>query len=273
MKYSNPLSPAAIVMAAGKGTRMKSDLPKVLHNILGRPMLSHVLSVLKEVGVQDVCLILNPQTEPFLEFLNNHGNLTICIQKQQRGTADAVASCAVAFPEVKSPSYANGELFHGKPLTNRHILICCGDTPALNPDTLREFVDACVKRKCPLGVIGIEHPKPTGYGRLIVDQNHLLKCITEEKDADEATKKVRLINTGFIFAETSFLFELLSAVTPANAQKEYYLTDCFALAYERGQPAYVYTADEITPFSGINTPEQLKDLENWLIKNRVERCD
>ena len=259
-------------MAAGKGTRMQSDLPKVLHPILGKPMLSHVLSTLREIGIQDICLILSPQTEQFIDFISNNSGLTICLQKQQRGTADAVASCAAAFPQVTAPRYMQGELFRGKTLSNHHILICCGDTPALDPVILRKFVDNCLKMQCPLGVIGIEHSNPTGYGRLIVDQNHHLQRIVEERDADAATKQVRLINTGIMFAQTSFIFDLLDAIKPNNAQHEYYLTDCFALAASRGRPAYVYTAGEEVSFSGINTPQQLQELEKWLLDKRKGLC-
>ena len=252
-------------MAAGKGTRMKSDLPKVLHNFLGKPMLFHVISTLREVGIKDICLILNSQTDPFHEFVEQDKGLTICIQKEQRGTGDAIASGSVAMPQVKPPYYTHATLHTQNKLYNQHVIICCGDTPALRPSILREFIDNCYRTQCSLGVIGLTHPNPTGYGRMILDNKGHLQRIVEEKDADAITKQIHLINTGIIFADTQFLFGLLDDIKPNNSQNEYYLTDCFALAAGRGHPAYVHVTNDVVSFSGINTPQQLKDLESLVL--------
>jgi bifunctional UDP-N-acetylglucosamine pyrophosphorylase/glucosamine-1-phosphate N-acetyltransferase len=262
---SNPtITIAAIVLAAGKGTRMKSDLPKVLHQVQGTPMVVHVLKTLEQMKIDDVCLILNPDLAPFKPLLREHPHLRVCVQTAQRGTADAVASACGAFSHVKKPHYTDSQLHHGTPMQASHVIICCGDTPALRADILKDFVSSCLDSGCELGVIGALHPQPTGYGRLVRNAHGHLEKIVEEKDATDEIRSINLINTGLIFARADLLFDLLDEIQPNNKQGEYYLTDCFALAAARNKPSHVYITEDYFSFSGVNTQEQLKEIEHWL---------
>ena len=120
----------------------------------------------------------------------------------------------------------------------------------------------------PLGVIGMEHPEPTGYGRLVLDELGNLERIVEEKDASDEIKKINLCNTGIVLAKTDVLFDLLDKLTLQNAQAEYYLTDCFELAKENSQKTFVFKSPDYNTFQGINTQQQLQDVEQWLNNNQ-----
>lgn len=256
-----PVSVAGIILAAGKGTRMKSDVPKVLHRVGGVPMLERVFEALHQSGVQDMCVILNSNLKPFKEFIHQHNRISICIQEQQQGTADAVASSAVAFSDIKSPAYNKAYLHQGGNLKNEFVLICYGDMPALKGELLQAFMAECLAKKAEIGVIGMKHPRPLGYGRLVLDSHQQLLKVVEEKDADSKTKAIDICNTGIVFARTRTLFKLLARIAPHNAQKEYYLTDCFQLAREEGTSCHVHITDDYQRFDGVNDLEQLANIE------------
>lgn len=263
---TSPRSVAGLILAAGKGTRMKSDLPKVLHPVRQKSMLEWVMKAFAEADVTKLCVILGGNLTPFETFLKDHPNLTVCIQEAQRGTADAVASAAVAFSAGKKAPYNQSRLFKGPSLTCENILIGYGDMPALDGKLLATFVTTCLDKDAHIGLIGMRHPEPKGYGRLVLDQQHSLLKIVEEKDADEQTKRINICNSGIVFAKTNFLFELLAEVTPNNAQGEYYLTDCFALAHKKGLRCHVHITDDYQSFNGVNDPAQLAAIETWMTK-------
>lgn len=258
---------AGIVLAAGKGTRMKSDLPKVLHPVCGIPMVERVLTALEQAQIREHCAVLSKDLTAFAGFLASRPDLAVAIQEQQQGTADAVGAAAQAFEGLTVPSYARAKLLRGGPLQSAYVLICYGDMPALSAEVLREFVASCFQSKAELGLIGMRHPRPTGYGRLVLDKEGRLEKIVEEKDATPLERTIDLCNTGIVFARARTLFTLLDEIRPNNAQKEYYLTDCFAIAHRKGLKTNVFITDDYRPFDGVNDPEQLKHLEDW-IKSR-----
>lgn len=254
---------AGIILAAGKGSRMQSNLPKVLHLLDGKPLLERVYDTLKNVGIQDICLVLSSETAPFEGFLASHPNTAVCIQKNRLGTADAVAAAHSAFKDAAPAPYSQGQLVKGRPSKKKYVLICYGDTPCLEKKTLSEFVSQSLAQKKRLSVIGMIHPEPTGYGRIIRDKQGAMLKIVEEKDASDEERKVNLCNTGIVFAEISFLYKLLSEVNNVNAQGEFYLTDCFKLSKEAGEDVFVYETDQYRSFDGVNTPQQLQALVQW----------
>lgn len=264
MSPSNNLSVSAVILAAGLGKRMKSDLPKVLHKVCGRPMLEWILDALSTTSVNDICLVLGGQLADFSNFLVKFPQTRICIQKNRLGTGDAVAATAICFQGVKTPKFSSGERLRGNAIKVDYLLICAGDTPAIRGEILEEFMTECLDASAELGVLGMNVPNPHGYGRLVLDRNGQLQSIVEEKDADAVTKSLKLCNTGIIFAKADLLFELLDGLTPQNAQGEYYLTDCFAAARQRGLPVFVKATDNYQEFSGVNDPEQLKAVELWM---------
>lgn len=266
---------AGLVLAAGKGTRMKSPIPKVLHQIAGKAILDWVIGCLREAGYRDMCVVINDDIAANADFRAAYGDLTLCAQRGQRGTGDAVASAAHGIRGARVATYTQGALIQGSPVDCTHVLICAGDVPGMRSSVLRDFVDECLATGSPLGVLGMDVPEPKGYGRLVMetrgsgdDARRVLVKIVEEKDADEATRRLTVCNSGVVFAEARLLFELLADLTPANAQNEYYLTDIFALGRERGHSAHVYTAPDWTAFLGINDQDQLKAIERTMLARR-----
>jgi bifunctional UDP-N-acetylglucosamine pyrophosphorylase/glucosamine-1-phosphate N-acetyltransferase len=260
---------SAIILAAGKGTRMKSSLPKVLHPVMGRTMVEWVIEVARKSGASDMTLVLSQDTKPFDELLARCQGVRVTVQNQQRGTGDAVASAAAAFEQAKIPAWAQSVLKTGVPSKSGWVLICAGDTPAMNPQTIREFIQGTISSNKKLGVLGMRVPEPRGYGRLVQTQTGGLARIVEERDANSEERAINLVNTGVVFAEVSWLFSLLSGISPNNAQNEYYLTDIFAAAVGRGEAAYVYETQDAEQFAGVNDRSQLEAVERVMMKAKI----
>lgn len=260
------IRPAALVLAAGKGTRMKSELPKVLHPVCGRPMLEHILDCLGTCGIsnQHICLVLGGDLEAFAPILQNRA-CSVVEQHQRRGTGDAVASTALAFSHQTPPPYTDAKLLAGGDLGAEDLIICAGDTPALRAEILEAFIQQCRQKNSDLAVIGMNHPEPTGYGRLLVNDQQELLGIIEEKDATAEQKRITLCNTGVIYAKRALLFDLLSQITCNNAQGEYYLTDCFGLARKQAKAVDVFSCQDFQSFAGVNRRDQLAAIEAWMI--------
>lgn len=261
---------SAIVLAAGKGTRMKSNLPKVLHSIAGRPMVSWALKAVRDAGMKDISLVLGPDTSRFADFLKSQPQLRVAIQHQQLGTGDAVASAASVFTDAAIPAYTKGELRSGEKIQSEWVMVVTGDTPAVRALTLKNFAEQVIKSGKSLGVLGMNAPDPRGYGRLLRDSKGGLLRIVEERDADSETKKITLCNSGIIMARTKKLFELLTQISPNNSQNEYYLTDVFGLASRNGETAFVFDQGEAQEFAGVNDRIQLETMERWILDQRYQ---
>jgi bifunctional UDP-N-acetylglucosamine pyrophosphorylase/glucosamine-1-phosphate N-acetyltransferase len=191
------------------------------------------------------------------------------IQHHKLGTGDAVAATACGFAKETFPEYSRGHLYRGTELSAPYVIICAGDTPALDPKMIQDFLTTCHRQKVRIGVIGMRHPYPTGYGRLVVDEQQRLSQIVEEKDASSQIKAITLCNSGVVFAERAFLFELLKQLDSNNAQNEYYLTDCFQIASRMGESALVFETDHYQSFAGVNRRDQLAEVERFLIQEKV----
>lgn len=257
---------AGIVLAAGKGTRMRSMRPKVLHTVLGRPMVGWVLDSLAKAGVKQSVMVIGSDQTPFADFLRQHSDLALAVQHRQKGTADAVASAYGLFADGSTPiPYAEGSILRGGALEATHVLICAGDTPALDGEELARFIRS--HGTSDVAILGMEPADPKGYGRLVVVDG-VLTGIIEEKDADTDTKKIRLVNSGVVLARRDVLFKLLAQVTPNNAQGEYYLTDVVKLAHQQGYATTAYVASEAQQFAGVNDRHQLASIEEWMLVRR-----
>lgn len=261
---------SALILAAGKGTRMKSTLPKVLHPVMGRSMIEWVIDAAKKAGATDTTLVLSLDNRPFAGIINQHPDTKLTVQKTQRGTGDAVASAAKAYKKAKSPSWSDGELIAGSPSDADWILVCAGDTPAIHPQTIRNFIQSVIDSGRDLGVLGMIVPDPKGYGRLVKTSDGGLQKIIEERDADAATKKINLCNSGVIFARTDRLFGLLEGLSPTNSQSEYYLTDIFGAAASQGKAAHVFETAAAAEFQGVNDRAQLAAVEAVMLKQKLE---
>lgn len=274
MMQVNPPLPShtisALILAAGKGTRMKSALPKVLHPVMGQPMLKWIMEVVRKAGATDVTLVLSPDSKPFEGLLDEHPDVSVAVQTTQRGTGDAVASAAKAYKNAAKPSWSDSQLLRGKPSSAEWVLICAGDTPGINSQTIRDFINASLRSNRKLAVLGMNVKEPKGYGRIITDSHGGVLRITEERDADAEVKKLKLCNSGIIFAQVAWLYELLGGLTPNNAQNEYYLTDVFTASSLANHSAFVFQTDAESEFSGVNDRFQLAELERSMMRRRIQ---
>jgi bifunctional UDP-N-acetylglucosamine pyrophosphorylase / glucosamine-1-phosphate N-acetyltransferase len=245
---------AAIILAAGKGTRMKSDTHKVLHPIAGRPMLMHLMASVDELSPAKKVVVVGSGKEQLEAALA--GSADLAVQEPQLGTGHAV-------------QMAEGALagFDGD------VLILYGDVPFVPTATMQTMVDRLNAADAPaVVVLAFEPEDPTGYGRVIVQDGKIVKMV-EQKDATEAEKAVKLSNSGLMAVKAADLFGLLARVTDDNAQKEYYLTDIVNIANADGRACVAVTTD---PFdvAGINSRAQLAEMEGeWQKRRRQQAMD
>ncbi len=249
---TNPI--AAIILAAGKGTRMKSDLHKVLHPIAGRPMLMHLLASVDALKPAKKVVVVGSGKEQLEAALA--GSADLAVQEPQLGTGHAVQMAEAALSG-----------FAGD------VLILYGDVPFVPTATMQAMVDRLNAPDAPAVVVLAFSPDdPTGYGRVIVADGRIVKMV-EQKDASEAEKAVKLSNSGLMAVKARDLFGLLARVTDDNAQREYYLTDIVNIANGDGR---ICVAVETDPFdvAGINSRAQLADMEGqWQARRRLAAMD
>ncbi|OPX84508.1 MAG: Bifunctional protein GlmU [Pelotomaculum sp. PtaB.Bin104] len=236
---------AAVILAAGKGTRMNSKLPKVLHPVCGSPMLSYVIDAVTGAGVNQVVVVAGYAAELVSRAVE--GKAEVVIQAEQLGTAHALIQ---AEPCLKN--------FSGS------LLVLCGDTPLIEAGTLAKLVDQHQSAGVAATVLTAEVADPTGYGRVIRDGEGRVLKIIEEKDASPAEELVREVNTGIYCFKADGLFDVLKQIIPANAQGEYYLTDAISIYAGRGQDVGVVVIQNPKEFAGINDRVQLAGAEQYL---------
>jgi UDP-N-acetylglucosamine pyrophosphorylase len=244
---------AVIIMAAGKGTRMQSDLPKVLHQANGRPLIDYVLDTANALDPDKIILIVGHQAELVKEATSRY-SLTAALQKPQLGTGHAVMQAE-----------AHLHNFDGD------VLILSGDAPLVNIGTLQELIAFHRARNGAATVLTAELHDPTGYGRVIRqnESDSVLK-IVEHKDATKEELAVREINSGVYVFNSRLLFTALGQINTDNAQQEYYLTDVFGICFQSGKRVYAFRTDNPNEIIGINTPEQLKEAEKLLLQNEIK---
>ena len=242
---------ATLILAAGKGTRMKSDLVKVLHPVAGRPMLDYVLNLAERMGSSRIAVIIGHQADLVEARYGNRG-LAFVYQREQLGTGHAVLQAREAFAGYRGT-----------------ILILCGDVPLLQASTIRELMDRHRASGAALTVLTTLLEDPFGYGRVVKDAGGSVLGIVEHRDATDEQRKIREINTGIYCAENPFLFEAVAGIGNDNAQREYYFTDLFAIARRKG----VRTASVVAPDSGevmgINSPDDLARATQ-IVQERLE---
>ena len=228
-----------VVLAAGMGKRMKSALPKVLHPLAGRSLLAHVLDRSRELSPGRL-VVIHGHGGDQVRSAQDAPDLRWALQSPQLGTGHAVAQ---ALPELDD---------------SQPTLILSGDVPLIGAATLHRLLAAAGSDK--LAILTVDMPDPTGYGRIVRDAKGI-KAIVEHKDADSATRAIREINTGIMVAPTRPLRRWLANLSNQNAQGEYYLTDIVAMAVADGVPVTSAHPDHIWETQGINSKQQLAELE------------
>lgn len=226
-----------LILAAGKGTRMKSKLPKVLHKVGGKPMLQHVIDAAKRAGSSREVVVIGSGAELVEKAIKG---VEFVLQEEQLGTGHAVLSAKKNFADSEGT-----------------ILILCGDTPLLTSELLQEFTAVHGESNCAATVLAAKMPDATGYGRIIRDTDSTFQRIVEEKDANDIEKKITEVNAGVYCFDVKKLFNALDKVTNDNAQGEYYLPDVLTILKDAGDKVGVFTAPYCIDTLGINTRAQL----------------
>jgi bifunctional UDP-N-acetylglucosamine pyrophosphorylase/glucosamine-1-phosphate N-acetyltransferase len=244
---------AVVILAAGKGTRMKSDLVKVLHPVAGSPMLRYPLDLSRNLKPSRLIVVVGFQADRVQEKFKAQ-DVTFALQKEQLGTGHAVLA---AKPALRG--------FRGR------VLILSGDVPLLTEETVSKFLKAHQARQAALSVMTVELENPKGYGRVFRNTDGSLLRITEDKDLKRGEEKVREINTGIYCVDADFLFSALPQVTPQNAQKEYYLTDIVARANSEKKKVFPFLVEDSLEVMGINTRVELARANQGMKKKIAEQ--
>ncbi len=232
-----------VILAAGKGTRMKSPYPKVLHLLAGDPLIIHVIEAVLPLRADRLLVVIGHKAPLVKEALKGYA-VEYVIQDQQLGTGDAV--------KRTKPYLRN---FSGD------ILVLCGDTPLISTKTLEDFLSFHRKKRPTVSILTASLENPTGYGRIVRDHVGFVKKIVEEKDASDEEKKITEINTGIYIFEAQFLFEALEDLRPENVQKEYYLTDVIEIAVRKGKRVAATFISDPIEILGVNSQAELAYVE------------
>lgn len=230
----------AVILAAGKGTRMESDLPKVIHTIDGTCLADYVIDAAVGAGAEEICLVVGYQADKVRAAIS-HKDVQYALQEQQLGTGHAV-KCAADFLNE------DGE-----------TIILFGDTPLITAKTLKELAVYHRTKGNAVTVLSAMAEEPEGYGRIIRDENGAFLKSVEHKDATEEERKVQEINSGMYIFNTGELKEALGKLTTNNAQGEYYLPDTLTIIKEKGLKADAYALDSPVDITGVNTQKQLRE--------------
>lgn len=239
----------AVILAAGKGTRMKSKLPKVLHKIGGKPMLQHVLDAADAAGAARKVVVVGHEAELVEAMVGEQAQMAL--QAEQLGTGHAVMQTEAVLKD-----------FCGT------VMIICGDTPLLEAAELKKFYEGHVASQAAATVLTAFMDDPAGYGRIIRDADGNVLGIVEEKDAVLEQKAIKEINTGIYCVEAPLLFEVLAILTCDNAQGEYYLTDVLAKLNAMGKKVGGVATADSDMIMGINSRRQLAEAEN-IMRQRI----
>ncbi len=240
------MSLAVIILAAGKGVRMNSELPKVLHPILKKPMLRYVLDAARAMEPERIVLVLGHDSELVIESVSDYPLETV-IQEPQLGTGHAVSCCEEVFRD-----------FSGD------ILILSGDVPATGVSALREFADSHAKNGADVSFISTLVEDPSGYGRVLRNAEGEVLRVVEDKDATADEKEEKEINAGIYCVNSSFLWESLGGLDRENSQGEYYLPGIVNLCVSRKRSLLAFTLANPKEVSGVNSREQLGEAEKTI---------
>lgn len=235
---------AAVILAAGKGTRMPvSDLPKVMHEVHGKPMVVRVSDTMSDICGDRIYVVVGYKAEKIVETMSG---VEFVYQHEQLGTGHAVLQCEEALKG-----------FEGT------VIVLNGDVPCLRPETVRGFAEYHQSEGAAATVLTAELEIPAGYGRIVKDVDGSLLGIVEEKDASDEIKRIREINSGLFCFDKTLLFEALKNTGRDNAQKEYYLTDVIAVLRDRGEKVRTYRVDDPWEVSGVNNEEELNAVRSY----------
>lgn len=238
----------AIILAAGQGTRMKSSTAKVLHKVLGKPLVAYPIEAAQYVGANDICLVIGHQAQEVKEAIGD--KVTYAVQIEQLGTGHAVMQAGSFIPE-------EGE-----------VIILYGDTPLITGETVEEMLKFHRSNKNAVTVLSAIVDDPSGYGRIVRNENNGFVKIVEQKDANEKERQIKEINGGMYVFEASLLKYALSQINNNNSQNEYYLTDTIEVLLAAGHLVDAIAITNVDDILGVNSRKQLAETTS-IMKNRI----
>jgi bifunctional UDP-N-acetylglucosamine pyrophosphorylase/glucosamine-1-phosphate N-acetyltransferase len=232
-----------IILAAGKSTRMKSALPKVLHEVCGRPMIEYVLDAARAAGVTKIVAVVGHRADLVKAELSRHADVQFALQSEQKGTGHAVMMCREQLAAHHGP-----------------VLVLAGDTPLLKSESLGGLLKAQDESRAAAVIGTTDTDANHGLGRIVRDAAGNFDRIVEERDATEEQKRIREINTGCYAFDSHSLMSALDRIRPDNNQAEYYLTDCPLVLKREGKPVVAAKVFDVAEAMGVNTRSQLADV-------------
>lgn len=237
-------SPVAIVMAAGKGTRMKSEDPKVLFQVRGRPMIDYVLDALAQGGVRRVIVVVGHRAERVRDALAGREGIEFCLQQEQLGTGHAVMVCCDKIRDHRGP-----------------LVVVAGDAPMMQATSIASLLNEYYRKPaaCLLGTV--HKDDPTGLGRIVRDQDGEFLAIVEQKDASPEQQQITEVNMSYYVFDCQELLQALGKIRRNNAQREYYITDCPGVMKSEGKPVRAMNVLQPCEVLGVNTLEELQIVE------------
>jgi len=240
--------PVAVILAAGKSTRMKSETPKVLHEVCGRPMIEYVLDGAREAGVKRIVVIVGHEAEMVKRRLSHHPDVEFALQSEQKGTGHAVM---MARPNLES---------------NRGpVMVLTGDAPLMKASSLKALLNAAQEQSAACVIGTATTVNNFGLGRIVRSAEGEFLRIVEEKDATLDEKMIQEINVGCYVFDSEGLFSALDRIRPNNKQGELYLTDCAAIIKSDGKPVIAVNKLTIVEAMGVNTREQLAEVQEEML--------
>lgn len=242
---------SAVIMAAGKGTRLKSELPKVLHPICGRPMLSYVFDACRAADVQRLVGVVGHKQELVREAFSGEDDVVWVEQNPQNGTGHAVMVCRDSLQDQAD-----------------HVLVLCGDGPLVRAETLTELIEKHAAEQNVITLATAVLDDPTGYGRIDRNTDGTLKGIVEHHDCTAEQLKIKEVNPSIYIFKMPELIGYLDRLTNDNAKGEYYITDCLSMALQSGERVAAITALEPEDILSINNRRQLADV-NRVMNDRI----
>jgi UDP-N-acetylglucosamine diphosphorylase/glucosamine-1-phosphate N-acetyltransferase len=231
---------AAVILAAGKSTRMNSDLPKVLHPVCGRSMLGHVIDACRAVGVDRLVVVVGHRKDLVIDAFSNESGITWVEQTEQLGTGHAVLACEAALGD-----------FEGQ------TLVIAGDMPLLRSETLRELLEANASTSDSVTLATSIFDDPTSYGRIVRDESGNLVGIVEHADCTDEQRAIREVNISYYCFDNRKLFSSMHDVTPNNTKGEYYITDAVRILIGKGERAAALPIVDPEDAFGVNSQADL----------------
>lgn len=239
------------MLAGGKGVRMKSDLPKVLHPLCGKSLIEHVVDSLNSAGIDDILVVVGYRGDEVIDKLGSRTNFVW--QHEQLGTGHAVMQAEDFYREYDG-----------------NVIIACGDVPLIKPETFQALIRSAEDEKTGAVVLTMIQDNPAGYGRIVKEKGEFIR-IVEEKDASDEQRKIKEVNSGTYIFKSRYLFEGLKRINTENAQGEYYLPDALNFIISSGLTVKTLQLADPLEGRGINTREELISLEQYVSKKNEDK--